>query len=68
MVDSPEFLFIEEVAQRFRVPTSTVRHWLVTRKLRSVRPGRRRLIHRDELKRFCESLGAGESVEVNKQA
>jgi excisionase family DNA binding protein len=62
MVDTSEFLFIDEIARKFRVPASTVRHWIATGKLRSVRPGRRRLIHRDDLKSFCDSFAPAASA------
>lgn len=56
MLTATKYWFIEEVAADFRVPISTVRHWIATGKLRSVRPGRRRLIRDDDLKRFGEQF------------
>jgi excisionase family DNA binding protein len=49
---SRRFLLIEEVAEIARCCESTVRHWLATGRLRSIRPGRRRLIASTELERF----------------
>jgi excisionase family DNA binding protein len=46
------FLFIEEIAEETRTPPSTVRHWIATGKLASVRPGRRRLVRRSDLDAF----------------
>lgn len=52
MTDRRRFLTIEECAAIARVSVSSVRHWLRTGKLRSVRPARRRLIDRQEFERF----------------
>jgi excisionase family DNA binding protein len=50
-------LFIEEVALACRVSVSTVRHWVSRGKLRSFRPGRRRLVWRSDLERFLRGAG-----------
>lgn len=50
------FMLIAEVAREARVSVSSVRHWLRTGKLTSVRPARRRLIARDEFERFMKGL------------
>jgi excisionase family DNA binding protein len=48
-----EFLFLDEVMRLTRAESiSTVRHWLRTGKLASVRPGRRRLVRRSDLEQF----------------
>lgn len=64
MVDNNRFLTTEECATEGRVSRSTLYHWLRTGKLRSVRPGRRRLIERAEFERFLAAaqvdLGAKE--------
>jgi excisionase family DNA binding protein len=52
MVEHRRFLTLEECATEARVSRSSVRHWLRTGKLRSVRPGRRRLVERSEFERF----------------
>jgi len=52
MVDSSEFLFLDEVARRCRVPVGTVRHWVALGKLPSGRFAKRRLVRRDDLERF----------------
>jgi excisionase family DNA binding protein len=49
-----EFLLLEEVAQEARVSVATVRYWIRTQKLPSVRPGRRRMIRREALTAFLE--------------
>jgi excisionase family DNA binding protein len=49
-------MLIAEVAREARVSVSSVRHWLRTGKLNSVRPARRRLIARDEFERFMKGL------------
>jgi excisionase family DNA binding protein len=46
------YLLIEEVAEITRSSESTVRYWLSVGKLKSIRPGRRRLIPEAELRRF----------------
>lgn len=51
-LDSQELLLLEEVAQQCRTSLSTVRHWIRTGRLKSVRPGRRRLVARREMCRF----------------
>jgi len=47
-----ELLLLPEAADLARVSVETVRHWLKGGKLRSVRPGRRRLIRRRDLEVF----------------
>jgi excisionase family DNA binding protein len=46
------YLLLEEIAEETRTPLSTVRHWIATGKLPSVRPGRRRLVRRVDLDAF----------------
>ena len=46
------FLLLTEVAAESRVSLSTVRHWIATGKLASVRPGRRRMVRRVDLERL----------------
>lgn len=55
-MDEKKFLLVEEVADICRTSASTVRVWIKSGRLRSLRPGRRRLIAAAELQRF---LGAG---------
>ncbi len=43
------FLLLSECAAHARVPVSTIRHWIAVGKLRSVRPGRRRMVRREDL-------------------
>jgi excisionase family DNA binding protein len=52
LADLPRLLTIPEVASVARAPITSVRGWLATGRLQSVRPGRRRLIPRDALERF----------------
>lgn len=52
MATDGELLQLEEVAKLARVSVSSVRHWIKTGRLASIRPGRRRLVWRDELTRF----------------
>jgi excisionase family DNA binding protein len=53
---SSELLFLEEVAAMARTPLSTVRYWVATGKLGSLRPGRRRFVRRSELERFLAEV------------
>lgn len=46
------YLLLTEIAEETRTPLSTVRHWIATGKLPSVRPGRRRLVRRVDLDAF----------------
>lgn len=50
-----EYLLLEEVAREARVVLRTVRYWVWTKKLRSVRPGRRRMVRREDLDAFLSS-------------
>jgi len=52
MLEQRRFLTIEECAAVARVSPSSVRHWLRTGKLKSLRPARRRLVDRIEFERF----------------
>ena len=49
------FLLIDEVASICRVSINTVRYWLRTGRLPSIRPARRRLVERVEVERFLRS-------------
>jgi len=50
------FMLLSEVARDARASISTVRHWLRTGRLPSVRPGRRRLVRRQDFERFMAEL------------
>ena len=50
-----EYLLLDEVARECRAPVASVRYWIASGRLRSIRPGRRRLVSRDELDRFLAS-------------
>jgi excisionase family DNA binding protein len=47
-----EYLLLEEIAEISRAPVGTVRAWIRTGRLPSVKPGRRRLVRRSDLERF----------------
>lgn len=51
-LDSHELLLLDEVAQICRSNLSTVRHWIRIGSLKSIRPGRRRLVRRKDLESF----------------
>ena len=50
------FLLLTECADYARVAVSTIRHWITTGKLPSVRPGRRRMVRREDLDAFLAGL------------
>jgi excisionase family DNA binding protein len=50
-----EYLLLDEVACECRAPVASVRCWIASGRLRSIRPGRRRLVSRDDLDRFLTS-------------
>jgi excisionase family DNA binding protein len=52
------FMLLIEVARDARASISTVRHWLRTKRLPSIRPGRRRLVRRQDFERFMAELGS----------
>jgi excisionase family DNA binding protein len=56
-----DFLLVEEIANECRAPRSTVRHWMQTGKLPSIRLGRRRLVRRDDFERFLRAAGLGDN-------
>ena len=49
-----QLFLVEEVAAICRVPISTVRHWILIGKLKSIRPGRRRLVRQSDLEEFLK--------------
>jgi excisionase family DNA binding protein len=49
------FLYLDEVARECRTSVSTVRHWISVGRLRSIRPGRRLLITREDLDSFLDA-------------
>jgi len=55
MADHDEWLLINEVANIARVSPDTVRFWIKTGRLSSIRPGRRRLVRREALDAFLAS-------------
>jgi excisionase family DNA binding protein len=46
------FMSLADVAREAGVSVSSVRHWVRLKKLRSARPGRRRVVARDDFERF----------------
>jgi len=47
-----DLLTLEEVAEICRAPVASVRAWCRDGRLHSVRPGRKRLVHKHDLDRF----------------
>ena len=63
MTSDTEFLYVDEIAELYRVPRSSVRYWISTGKLASIRPGKRRLVRREDLDRFVrESARRGRGL------
>lgn len=54
MPPESEFLTVQEVAARLRVSVSTVRHWVLDKRLESYRVGGRRLFKREDIDKFIE--------------
>jgi excisionase family DNA binding protein len=52
-----EFLLLDEVARECRAPVASVRYWIASRRLRSIRPGSRRLVSREDLDKFLATGG-----------
>jgi excisionase family DNA binding protein len=52
-----EFLLLDEVARECRTSVASVRYWIANGRLRSFRPGRRRLVSREDLERFIATGG-----------
>lgn len=50
-----DLLLVKEVATMARVSISTVRFWMREGRLRSIRPGRRRMVFRSDLIAFLAS-------------
>jgi excisionase family DNA binding protein len=49
---SPDLLMLTEVAEICRVPVGTIRQWCREGRLPSLRPGRMRMVRRQDLDRF----------------
>jgi len=55
MTNDGDLLQLTEVARLARVSVSSVRFWIKSGKLESIRPGKRRLVRRAEFERFLAS-------------
>jgi excisionase family DNA binding protein len=53
--DHSSLLLLTEVAAYTRTTLNTVRYWVATGKLASVKPGRRRMVLRSDLEAFVAS-------------
>jgi excisionase family DNA binding protein len=58
----PDYLLLEEVARIARVPVGTVRTWIRSGRLPSVKPGRWRLVRRAALEALLTRDGHLERV------
>jgi len=63
-----DYLLLGEVAAIARTSIDSVRGWLRSGRLRSVKPGRRRLVRREELERFLARDGLSERRAVDADA
>jgi len=63
-----DYLLLSEVAQIARTSVDSVRGWVRSGRLQSVKPGRRRLIRREELERFLgrDRLAERRSLETER--
>jgi excisionase family DNA binding protein len=52
-----EYLLLEEIAEIARAPVETVRAWIRSGRLASVKPGRRRLVRRADFEQFLARDG-----------
>lgn len=52
MTKREDLLFLEDVAAITRVSVETVRFWIKRGRLASIRPGRRRMVRREDLEAF----------------
>jgi len=57
MGEGSDLMLVGEVAAICRTNVSTVRFWIQTGKLPSLRPGRRRLVRRSDLESFLARSG-----------
>lgn len=55
-----QLLLLTEVARICRAPLSSVRHWVASGKLRSLRPARRRLVRKRDLDEFINNVARRE--------
>jgi excisionase family DNA binding protein len=67
MADTTDFLLVEEVAAICRASPETVRFWIRTGRLHSIRPARRRLIARAEVNRFLAGKRPRRSANATKE-
>ena len=51
-MERPRYLKLPEAAELARASLGTVRHWIATGALKSVRPGKLRLVREDWLEEF----------------
>lgn len=52
-----ECLLLDEGARECRVSVASVQYWIASGRLRSVQPGPRRLVSREDLERFIATGG-----------
>ena len=64
LVMSGEFIKLPVVAEYFGVPVSTVRQWVRSGRLPSIKPGRHRLVRQQDFDLFCTRNARGAAQEA----
>ncbi|HKO46262.1 MAG TPA: helix-turn-helix domain-containing protein [Polyangiaceae bacterium] len=59
-----EFIKLPVVAEYFGVPVSTVRQWVRSGRLPSIKPGRHRLVRQQDFELFCTRNARGAAQEA----
>jgi excisionase family DNA binding protein len=62
-VQDPQLLLIPEVADLARVSIATVRYWIASGRLPSLRPGRRVMVRVAALQKFLADAERGANIE-----
>jgi excisionase family DNA binding protein len=61
---SGEFIKLPVMAEYFGVPVSTVREWVRSGRLPSIKPGRHRLVRQQDFEQFRGRNARGDAKEV----
>jgi len=65
-VPNPQLLLVPEVAALARVSIGTVRYWIATGRLPSLRPGRRVMVRLTALQQFLANAERGAHAEPGR--
>jgi excisionase family DNA binding protein len=58
-----QFFYLREIAEYTRSPLATVRYWVATKKLPSVKFGRRRMVRASDLEAFVSASSSSVRTE-----